>query len=306
MSQRFALVTGAAGFVGRHMTLELRRRGWQVAAIDNRMCPGIPGLLHVDAREVFSGRAPSELRRHFDLVVHCAYHVGGRRAIDGVPSLLAANLELDAALFSWALRTGQGKILYYSSSAAYPIAHQRAGSNLLLNETMIDLSDAAEPDARYGWAKLTGERLAHAAKLQGLPVYVVRPFSGYGSDQDHCYPFPAILARVLSGDMSVWGPPGQYRDWIHIDDVVGASLAVVDADYREPVNLCTGAGIEFGDLAMRMARVAGADCRRLEVRYLRDQPTGVMVRIGDPAKMLDFYSPTITIDDGIGLALGGR
>lgn len=303
--QRWALVTGAAGFVGRHMTAALRERGWSVAAIDNRMCP-IPGLLHVDARDVFSGRAPDGLPQYYDLVVHCAYHVGGRRAIDGVPSLLAANLELDAQLFAWALRTGQGRVLYYSSSAAYPVHLQTVDLQIRMTEAMIDVSHVAEPDARYGWAKLTGERLAYAASLQGLPVHVVRPFSGYGGDQDTVYPFPAILARVLAGDMSVWGPPGQVRDWIHIDDVVGASLAIVDADYRTPVNICTGRGIEFGELAMTMAKIAGADCRKLAVRYLRDQPTGVMYRVGSPDRMLTIYHPEISIEDGIVMALGGK
>ena len=219
-------------------------------------------------------------------------------------------------MFDWAVRTRQRHVLYYSSSAAYPVHLQTAdaASRILgsdyspyrpwvhLEETMIDDRTLGQPDARYGWAKLTGERLAEAARLSGLRVHVVRPFSGYGGDQDPCYPFPAILRRVLTADLSVWGPPGQYRDWVHVDDVVGCSLAIVEQDVEGPVNICSGVGIEMGDLAVRMARIARVSVLN-EVTYLKDQPTGVMARVGDPTKMLKVYRPTVSINVGIRRAL---
>lgn len=300
------MVTGDAGFIGRHMRAALEQRGWDVVGCDLKT--------GVDCRrEVF--RRDDTV---YDLVVHCAYHVGGRAAIDGDATLLALNLELDAAMFNWAVRTGQRRVLYYSSSAAYPICLQAADAamNIIgvaydqsrpwipLREDVIDTQAwIQQPDARYGWAKLTGEKLAEDARLSGLRVHVVRPFSGYGGDQDLTYPFPAILRRVLAGDLSVWGPPGQYRDWIHVDDVIGCSLAVVDHDFGGPVNICSGVGVEMGSLAVRMARIAGVAVPD-EVTYLRDQPTGVMVRVGDPTRMIEIYQPTVRLDDGIRRAIG--
>lgn len=289
-----ALVTGAAGFVGRHMMAGLCSRGWDVIGIDIR---DVPGIFCSDARKIFSHGAT-----RYDLVVHCAYHVGGRAGIDGEPQFLSWNLELDAKLFDWAVRTEQGRVLYYSSSAAYPVSLQQAGSTISLSEAMIG-EWPIQPDGRYGWAKLTGERLADAATLSGLRVHVVRPFSGYGGDQDKIYPFPAILRRVLSGELSVWGPPGQCRDWIHIDDVVGCSLAVVDQDVDGPVNICSGVGVEMGDLAIRMATIAGVT-RWGPPKYMVDKPTGVMMRVGDPTRMLEIYRPKIGLDDGISRAIG--
>jgi nucleoside-diphosphate-sugar epimerase len=298
-----AMVTGDTGFIGRHMRAELEHRGWDVAGCDLK--------IGSDARDVFLSDDTV-----YDLVVHCAYHVGGRAAIDGEPRLLARNLELDARMFDWAVRTGQRRVLYYSSSAAYPIRLQEAtavarilGGNydrgrpwIPLEETMIDSRDLEQPDARYGWAKLTGEQLAESARLSGLQVHVVRPFSGYSHDQDMTYPFPAILHRVLSGELSVWGPPGQYRDWVHVDDVIGCSLAVVDQDIDYPVNICSGTGVEMGDLAIRMARIAGVTVPD-KVTYLRDKPTGVMARVGSPDKMIKIYRPTINLEEGIRRAI---
>lgn len=301
-----AMVTGDSGFIGRHMRVALERRGWDVVGCDLRTGS--------DARDVFLSDD-----NVYDLVVHCAYHVGGRAAIDGEPRLLAANLELDARLFDWAVRTGQRHVLYYSSSAAYPIRLQEATAAVRilggdydrsrpwvpLDEDMIDNRALEQPDARYGWAKLTGERLAESARLSGLRVHVVRPFSGYGEDQDLTYPFPAILRRVLTGELSVWGPPGQYRDWVHVDDVIGCSLAVIDQDVDGPVNICSGVGVEMGDLAVRMAGIAGVAVPG-EVTYLRDRPTGVMVRVGSPARMVEIYRPTVDLDEGIRRAIGDR
>lgn len=308
-----ALVTGGAGFVGRHMMRGLADRGWTVVGVDLKEAPWTAGtLVTCDAREVFAGRIM--WHDQFDLVVHCAYHVGGRAAIDGDPSLLAKNLELDARLFDWAVRTHQQRVLYYSSSAVYPARLQDLSSSfyygdpelpwISLSENMVDLQQVQQPDARYGWAKLTGEQLAAAARLSGLTVHVLRPFSGYGGDQDLDYPFPAILRRVISGDLSVWGPRGQHRDWIHIDDVVGCSLAIVEQNIVTPVNVCSGIGIEMGELALRMAKITGVGVSG-EPHYMADQPTGVMVRVGDPTQMRTIYQPTVSLDEGIRRAWEG-
>lgn len=306
-----ALITGAAGFVGRHMMKGLARRGWDVFGVDIREGPWFPSsatswlptssMARADARDIFNRTIlPNE---RWDLVVHCAYHVGGRVAIDGEPRLLARNLELDAGLFRWALATEQKRVLYYSSSAAYPVEYQTLDQWKRLHEKDIDLDHVMQPDARYGWAKLTGERLAEAAKIDGLRVHIARPFSGYGADQDLTYPFPAILQRVRQGDMSVWGPAGQCRDWIHIDDVVGCSIAMVEQDVVEPVNICSGIGVEFGSLAIRMARLAGTEEPK-DPTYLVNRPTGVMVRVGDPTTMRTIYTPQISLEEGITRALG--
>lgn len=280
----------------------LTSRGWDVFGVDLRDDPQSAGVLvNSDAREVFASRLLN--REQFDLIVHCAYHVGGRQAINSDPQLLALNLELDAQLFEWAVRTRQPRVLYYSSSAAYPIEHQQTTQWMRLTEDHIDLGDVRQPDSRYGWAKLTGEHLAKAAALSGLRVHVLRPFSGYGSDQDLTYPFPAILDRVRRSDLSVWGPPGQCRDWVHIDDVVGCSIAVVEQDVTEPVNVCSGIGVEMGDLAVRMATIAGIPVLE-QPHYLINRPTGVMVRIGDPSRMQTIYQPTVGLDEGIRRALG--
>lgn len=301
-----ALVTGSSGFLGRHFAAELESLGWSV-----------------DRCDLVEGQDAMELHRVctkvYDLVVPAAYNVGGRAAIDGTNTNFAKNVALDGALFEWAVRTKQKRVLYFSSSAAYPTYYQtqywrQNPDSVDLYEDIIDLSDPLEygtPDANYGWSKLTGERLAEDARRSGLNVTVVRPFSGYGEDQSLDYPFPSIVQRASRGNLTVWGPPGQSRDWIHVDDVVKGALAVVESETEDPVNLCTGVATEMGDLARRIRRAeilcpGDQDCCDLEVEYLTDKPTGVSYRVGDPTRMRQYYTPRVSLEEGIRRALDAQ
>jgi len=285
-----ALVTGCSGFVGRHVMERLDLMGWDTAGLD--IADGFDALAYF--RQGTS---------QYDLIVHAAASAPHRVAIDSQPQHFARNLQLDSAMFEWAVRTGQGRVLYLSSSAAYPIRYQlRPGLLEPLYEEMVDLDDADEPDAVYGWAKLTGERLAAEARKAGLPVTVVRPFSGYGEDQSTDFPFRAILDRVIRREdpLTVWGTGTQVRDWIHIDDVVSGMLAVAESGTTEPVNLCTGVGTTMSELAQLAAQVAGYSPT---IETLPDKPAGVDYRIGDPTRFHGIYTPKVTLEQGVIRAL---
>lgn len=287
-----ALVTGASGFVGRHTAAELRRRGWDV-----------------DPWDISCGRDCLKLFRRdgirYDLIVHEAASAPHRAAIDGEPLHFARNVQLDASMFDWAVRTGQGRVVYLSSSAVYPAELQQDPLQGRLTEDDVDLGRAAEPDSVYGWTKLTGERLAAAARAAGLEVTVVRPFSGYGEDQSENFPFRAIIERAHRGDdpFDIWGDGTQVRDWIHIDDVVAAMLAVAGSGTTEPVNLCTGIGMSMAELAELACKTAGHSPR---FAFRADKPAGVPHRVGDPSRLHAFYEPQISLAEGVERALAGR
>lgn len=288
-----ALVTGSAGFVGRHTVAELVRRGYDVIGVDLKFGQ--------DAHDIFR-----EGMLHYDLVVHAAASAPHRAAIDTEPQHMARNLALDAMLFDWAVRTGQGRVIYLSSSAAYPIDLQDD------HATAVDLTEAdirwdgrrnvGNPDAVYGWTKLTGERLAAEARKAGLPVTVVRPFSGYGEDQADLFPFRAIIerARRREDPFVIWGDGNQVRDWIHIDDVVAGMLAVAESGMEEPVNLCTGIGWSMAELAHMACNVVGY---LPKFEYLTDKPAGVAYRVGDPTRFFRIYRPRVSLDQGVARAL---
>lgn len=300
-----ALVTGDAGFIGRHMVDELLRRGYQVTGIDIRYVnvnldirKGSYAHITIDCRKFFEKYVDQ-----FDLVVHCAALVGGRKMIENQPLKIAVDLEIDSAMFRWAVQTQQPRVVYYSSSAAYPTRFQNGKPPRLSSENMINAGRYGEwligrPDMSYGWAKLTGEYLASLAAAKGVRVHVFRPFSGYGSDQDFDYPFPSFIRRAAerADPFVIWGDGLQVRDWIHVDDVIAGTLAIVDQDVSGPVNLCTGEGVNFRQLQRLVCNAVGYSP---EIEFRTSEPSGVQYRVGDPTLMHSYYKPKVNITNGI-------
>jgi nucleoside-diphosphate-sugar epimerase len=285
-----AVLTGAAGFVGRHLHRALEQRGYDVLAIDLRDAPGVQ---RGDCLDLFRY---AEQRN--DLAIHCAATIGGRAGIDGSPLAVSTNLALDSWYMRWLERSKTPRAVYFSSSAAYPVDLQQPESMHFLTEADIDLDHPRTPDATYGLAKLTGEQLARYAEAAGCRLLIPRPFSGYGADQDPAYPFPAFIARAAARQdpFEIWGDGTATRDWIHIDDIVGAVLTGLDQDITGPVNLGTGVPTAFNDLALYVTSAAGY---RPRVKRLPTAPQGVHTRVCDPRRMLGFYQPKVSLEEGI-------
>lgn len=283
------LITGSSGFIGRHFVKHFNDEGHYVTPIDIRS-----HARPVDCRDFF--RVATD---RFDLAIHCAANVGGRANIDGNPLNVAANLAMDYDFFNWIVRTKPHRSVYFSSSAAYPISFQeKIYSFNRLDEDSVDLLRPLLPDNTYGWAKLTGERLASLVNETGQKVHVFRPFSGYGEDQDVVYPFPAFIDRAKRREdpFAIWGDGTSQRDWIHVDDIVGGVLAAVEQGFTDPLNLCTGVATSFDRLAIEMCAELGY---RPKLEYIGDAPQGVHTRVGDPTRLNSVYKPRISLLEGI-------
>ncbi len=279
------LITGDEGFVGREFHRQLTDH--DITGVDLKSGQ--------DCRDFFQYS-----KTVFDLVIHLAAIVGGRMTIEGNPLSVADDLSIDAEMFNWALRTKQKRIVYFSSSAAYPIELQTRP--YLLKEPDINLKDIRNPDLTYGWAKLTGEYLAQFANQAGVPTHVFRPFSGYGADQDLDYPFPSFIrrARDHNNPFDIWGDGNQVRDFIHISDIVSAVMAAVAVDYRKPLNLGCGRPTSFNQLAAMVSREVDYNP---EINHIIDNPVGVSYRASNNRNMLDVYVPKISLEQGIAMAL---
>lgn len=287
------LLTGSAGFIGRHFYRELASQGHAVFPVDRNH-----GLIRVDVRDFFN----YDFSGDFDLVIHCAAVVGGRILVES-PMTHAENLETDAALFRWAERAKPRRIVYFSSVAAYPVVLQQVWGGSFshkLCENDISLNNLRLPDELYGWAKLTGEMLASRSSV---PVSVVRPFTVYGSGQDPIFPFANIARQFTEhrDPVTVWGTGNQVRDFIHVEDVVKAVITMAAGEISGPVNLCTGRGVSLRQLIGLFADQAGYS------PYIEtiDKPEGLLYRVGSPDKLHEFYTPAVSLEEGIRRALKG-
>ena len=315
------LVTGGAGFVGRHVVARLLQQGHEVHCVD----PVVPlsgGIapaewplfspLDYDAFHYYPQDCRDWFREHaeehFDYAFHLAAVVGGREMIENNPLAVADDLSIDAQYWQWAVQARPAKNLVFSSSAAYPIDLQRPDHYELLREGVITFMDRiGMPDMTYGWAKLTCEYLARLAyEKHGLKSVCYRPFSGYGEDQDDSYPFPGICKRVLAhrgeSTITVWGSGRQMRDFIHIEDCVTAILHTMDqVEDASAINLSTGIYTSFIEFAQMAADSCGF---QPEIRGTSDKPEGVFARAGDTTVQRQLgFEHTISFRDGIERAL---
>jgi nucleoside-diphosphate-sugar epimerase len=314
-----ALITGGAGFVGRHLAFRLLNMNWEVVVVDNLAngSGGIPPLsgwplfnpfdyknfsfINRDCRDYFK----SELNEKFDYIFHLAAIVGGRITIEKNPLAVAEDLAIDSDMWSWATKGNVHKVVNFSSSAAYPVNLQASTDEYIsLKEDLISFDgNIGMPDLTYGWSKLTSEYLGKIAwERHGIKSVVYRPFSGYGKDQDLTYPFPSICKRAVESQnlptFKVWGNGKQSRDFIHIEDCITGVLATMDkVDDGSALNLSTGVPTSFLDFARIATRQCGYSP---EIVGDESKPTGVLSRVGDTTKQkLMGFSSSISIDKGI-------
>lgn len=315
MRRSKVLVTGSNGFVGRHFSKRLLDAGHEVTGIDSLVAglafdewmfkPREPAdwlFQQCDVRDWFKAADPSA----FDLIIHCAAIVGGRLKIDGDPLAVATDLSIDAEFFNWVVRAkNKPKIIYFSSSAVYPLERQRQECHCDLYEGLVNFFGRSVdiPDQTYGWAKLNGEYLAKfAVENYGADVIVYRPFGGYGEDQSFDYPFPSIIHRIVTGEnpVTVWGSGDQLRDFIHIEDIVDAVLATMNQlKSGEVLNLGTGMGLSFRELAS-----IASDTLGIPVNIVNDatKPEGVFARVAGTAKLKRYWQhpdPMERLKEGI-------
>lgn len=238
----------------------------------------------------------------FHDVYHFAAIVGGRAVIDGDPMMVALDLSIDAEFFFWLCRHKPERALYPSSSAAYPVSLQTESDAIALSEHDIDFNNMGQPDMTYGWSKLTGEYLAKiAAEYYGINIVCIRPFSGYGEDQDLTYPIPAIAQRVARREapMEVWGSGKQGRDFVHIDDVLDCIAVAMDkiSDGRA-INIGMGRLTSFLEIIEVLTKIAGYSP---EIKPLLDKPVGVYSRYCnmDYVKDLLGWEAKISMEEGM-------
>ncbi|MCF1190812.1 NAD-dependent epimerase/dehydratase family protein [Mangrovimonas sp. AS39] len=330
------LISGGCGFVGRNMVKRLYNNTDDRIVFIDDLSVGthpdtwlkIPKLKTINGLEVYGEEErllflkadfrkvlnaleqdPDFFNTEFNLnidrfadVFHFAAIVGGRAKIDGDPIQVALDLAIDSEFFYWVSRHKPERVLYPSSSAAYPISLQTESNTLQLKESDIDFDNMGQPDMTYGWTKLTGEFLAQiTAKHYGIHITCIRPFSGYGEDQDYSYPTPAIARRAVfkEAPFEVWGSGHQGRDFVHIDDVLDCVEVAMDNIHDgRAINIGQGILTSFRDLIGIFCEFAGYSP---EIKPLLDKPVGVHSRYCDMTWVKENlgWEPKISIKEGM-------
>jgi nucleoside-diphosphate-sugar epimerase len=269
---KYALVSGSAGFVGRHLVPKLEAAGYHVIGVD-------PKHAGNDHGQKVCGLIDSYLREHsdirFDVIVHLAANIPDIHERIHSDHRAYSDILLDYAMADYVSNHPPREALVWPTSCA------------------VDY-----PDDPYAWVKLTGEKVFGA--LKQIPLKVLRPFSGYGADQALSYPFPAILNRAKRREnpLTVWGSGTQVRDFIHIEDLTDAFMWAIDHfPSHTPIDIGTGIGTDFLTLARMMAEGVGYEPT---IKPLSDKSESSRRRVARPDVAASHgFTPKITLAEGI-------
>jgi UDP-glucose 4-epimerase len=228
------VVTGAAGFIGSHLTERLLREGHEVTGID-AFVDYYPRA--VKERNLAACRAQPAFRlvegalQDLDLrplldgaraVFHLAAQAGVRASWGREFELYTGhNVLATQRLLEAAVEAGTPRVVYASSSSVYGDARE-----MPLREDL-----ACHPMSPYGVTKLAAEHLGRLyERNHGLPVVSLRYFTVYGPRQRPDMAFHRFLKAARDGEtIRVYGDGRQTRDFTYIEDIVAATRAAADS-----------------------------------------------------------------------------
>lgn len=234
---RTALVTGAAGFIGYHLSRRLLAAGWHVIGLDSLNAYYDPALKQArlarltpeQAFQPVTGKleTPSLLAELFAThrparVFHLAAQAGVRHSIEAPRDYVEANLLGTYELLEAARAHPPEHMLLASTSSVY-------GANTSMPYAETDKTDSQM--SFYAATKKANEAMAHSyAHLYGLPVSMFRFFTVYGPWGRPDMAYFKFTRAILSGEtIDVYNNGRMRRDFTYIDDLVGAILGLAEA-----------------------------------------------------------------------------
>ena len=206
---RSVAITGATGFIGRHVAADLAARGVAVTSIVR------PDSRHQAPPDSTVVRAPLETAALREAVAgrDAVIHLAGLVASVNAQAYFTVNTDGTRAVAEAALHSGARLIHVSSLAAAGP-----ASASAPHRET-----DTPRPLTPYGRSKLESERLV--AAMSGLRSIVLRPGVVYGATDRAVFPLFRAAERGL---LPLVGRPGAAYAFVHVDDVVRAIVAAVE------------------------------------------------------------------------------
>jgi UDP-glucose 4-epimerase len=232
-SEKIAVVTGGAGFIGSHMVDALLGHGYTVRALDNLTGGRESNLAHVRDHDRFSltVRDICELESNDETFVGAThvFHFAGIGDI--VPSIerptdyMRTNVQGTVHVLECARHAGVEKFVYAASSSCYGLA-----------DVPTREDHPIDPHYPYALSKYLGEQTAfHWHRVYGLPVNAVRIFNAYGprvrTTGAYGAVFGVFLKQKLEGiPLTIVGDGEQRRDFVFVTDVADAFRRAGETD----------------------------------------------------------------------------
>lgn len=315
------LITGAAGFIGYHLSGHLLGTGdSRLVLVDNlqrgKMDEDFKNLLKNERVEFIEADLTDwsfykTLPTNFDQVYHLAAVNGTKLFYEMPQEVLRVNTLSLIYILEWIKGLEKKpKLCFTSSNEAYAGALAAFGQLPIPTPESVPLvvSDTYNPRWSYGGTKLIGELFViHYAKAYNFPAVIVRPHNFYGPRAGYDHVIPEFCQKIMAKtDPFVIFSPDETRTFCYIADATRAMQALMDSDKTnnqpiETVHIGNTDEITMKDLAEKMFEVAGWRPKEFVVQ---SSPAGsVKRRLADISKIqkLVGWKPSTELVDGLAM-----
>jgi UDP-glucose 4-epimerase len=299
-----ALVTGGCGFIGSHLVDALLTRGYAVTVLDdlsNGKLDNLKNHLEYPAFRFIQGdiRDAGAVKKTIadaDAVVHEAAMISVPLSIKNPAITHSVNVDGTLNLLKASSSLGVKRFVYASSCAIYG------------EQTKFPISEDAPPNplSPYASSKLAAEKKCLAFHdEEGLETVCLRYFNVYGPRQvsgEYAGVMVKFLERLRKNRPPiVYGDGKQTRDFVHVQDVVGATLLALERDNiaGEVINIGTGRGTSINELCRIFLKAAN----KTRIKPVHEAP-----HAGDighsradisKAKKLLGFEPKVSLEKGV-------
>lgn len=306
MTQKRALVTGGAGFIGSHVADALLADGWNVTVLDD-LSSGkreqVPSAAQFVQADIRSAEAHALVRDgKFDLLCHLAAQMDVRRSVADPSYDADVNVRGSLNLFEAVRTSGRATRVIFASTGGAVYGDFVEPPNLETYEK--------NPESPYGIAKFAVELyLAYYARVHGLDYIALRFANVFGPRQDphgEAGVVAIFCQRIHAGQpLTVFGDGGQTRDYVYVGDVarahvLAAKRATIPAGRVDErgINLGTGRETSVIELAQALMRASGREATLQHAPARPGEQRRSVVSIAKAGQVLG-WTPDVALETGL-------
>jgi dTDP-glucose 4,6-dehydratase len=294
------LVTGAAGFIGSHLSERLLELGHSVVGMDNLLTGDVANIEHLTGRDFtlvkHNVTSYIALEGPLDQIFHFASPAS---PIDylrvPIQTLKVGSLGTHNAL--GLAKAKKARLLLASTSEVYgdPLVHPQ-------REDYWGNVNPVGPRGVYDEAKRFSEAMVMAYhRVHGVETRIVRIFNTYGPRMrvEDGRAIPAFMSQALRGeDLTVFGDGSQTRSLCYVSDLVDGIIRLMGSDEALPVNIGNPEELTIRALAERVIAVTGSKSRIVERPLPVDDPKVRQPDITRARKILG-WEPKVSLAEGL-------
>lgn len=300
-----ALVTGADGFIGSHLTESLLNKGIKVKALSQynsfNNWGWIEDIPENQNLEIATGdiRDPhfcKELVKDVDIVFHLAALIAIPYSYVAPDSYVDTNIKGTLNICQAAKENGNIRVIHTSTSEVY-------GTALYVP---IDEKHPKQPQSPYSASKIGADMMAMSFyNAFGLPITIARPFNTYGPRQSARAIIPTIITQIATGLKEIKvGDLSPTRDFNFVKDTVQGFIAIAESEETigKEVNISSNFEISMHDTFDLIKRIMNSNIHFVtDNQRVRPEKSEVFRLWGDNSLLLELtgFKPKYDIESGL-------